>query len=229
MSEKEIRKQHMVEKMIRDIFSEHPEVLYGFTDIAYSTYADTYQSALVFAVPHGEQLTMETYSEEKFEKVLQDAKKAAEKILTQLQKVLDEYGINYLVPPLAQNNETDLTAPFSFKFAAINAGLGWIGKNDVVITEKYGPRVRLAVILINQPFAYDGKILYSNCPESCRMCVDACPHKALHDVQWSIDSLRCDIIDYKLCNEKRSLYIKTHGRKNACGICMAACPFGISS
>ena len=65
----------MVEKNILNIFLEYPEVIYGFTDIAYSAYASTYKSALVFAVPHGEQLTVNTYSEEKFEKGLQDAKK----------------------------------------------------------------------------------------------------------------------------------------------------------
>ena len=217
---------YMVEKNIRNIFLEYPEVIYGFTSIAYSEYASTYKSALVFAVPYGEQLTIETYSEEKFEKGIQDAKTVLEKILTRLQKMLDEYKVKYYIPPVAQNNEIDLIAPFSFKFAAVNAGLGWIGKNDVVITEKYGPRVRLSVILINEKFVYGNKILKSNCPENCKKCVDVCPHKALHDEQWNINSLRSDIIDYQLCNEKRSIYIKTHGRKNACGLCMAACPFG---
>ena len=43
----------MVEKSIRSLFSEYPEVIYGFTDIAYSAYAGTYKSALVFAVQIG--------------------------------------------------------------------------------------------------------------------------------------------------------------------------------
>lgn len=119
-----------------------------------------------------------------------------------------------------------LKAPFSFKFAAVHAGLGWIGKNDVVITAKYGPRVRLSAVLINERFVYGEKIIRNHCPEDCHKCVDACPHKALRDVPWNIDSFRSEIIDYRLCNEKRSLYLKTHGRKNACGLCMAACPFG---
>ena len=74
-------------------------------------------------------------------------------------QVLDEYQVKYDIPPVAQSNEADLEAPFSFKFAAVNAGLGWIGKNDVVITEKYGPRVRLSAILINEQFEYGNKIL----------------------------------------------------------------------
>lgn len=217
----------MVEKRIREIFYEYPEVIYGFTDIAYSAYAGAYPSALVYAVPYGELLTVKTYSEEKFETSIQDAKKAVEKIEAQLVTALDRQGINYYIPPLVQNNEEDLTAPFSFKYAAVNAGLGWIGKNDVVITEKYGPRVRLAAILIDGIFTYGDKVFHNKCPDSCRKCVDVCPYQALHDVKWDIDSLRSDIIDYRLCNEKRSLYIETHGRKNACGLCMVACPFGV--
>ena len=77
----------MIEKNIRNIFLKYPEVIYGFTDIAYSEYANTYKYALVFAVPYGEQLTIETYSEEKFEKGIQDAKKKLEEILAKLQKM----------------------------------------------------------------------------------------------------------------------------------------------
>ena len=217
----------MIERKICDIFSEYSEVIYGFADIAYSRYADNYKSVLVFAVPYSEQLTLKTYSEEKFEKGIQDAKRVLEGILVRLTKMLDECKAKYYIPPVAQSSEEDLEAPFSFKFAAVNAGLGWIGKNDVVITKKYGPRVRLSAVLIDEQFSYGDKILESRCPESCQRCVDACPHKALHNVQWNISLLRRDIIDYKLCNEKRSQYIKEHGRKNACGFCMAACPFGV--
>lgn len=216
----------MLEKTIRDLFLTYPQVLYGFTNTSYSAYADAYRSALVFAVPYGEQLTLETYTEEAFEKGIQDARKIVDEIIVQLEKLLVKQEIKYYIPPVAQNNETDLEAPFSFKFAAVNAGLGWIGKNDVVITKKYGPRVRLSAILIDAPFAYGEKITKSLCPETCSKCVDACPHKALHDTRWNIDSVRSDLIDYRLCNEKRSLSIKTLGRKHACGLCMAACPFG---
>lgn len=217
----------MLEKTIRNLFLTYPRVLYGFTDTSYSSYAGIYQSALVFAVPYGEQLTLETYTEEKFEKGIQDARKVVEEILAQLEKILTAQKVTYYIPPVAQNNETDLEAPFSFKFAAVNAGLGWIGKNDVVITKRYGPRVRLSAILIDERFAYGDKITKSLCPEACRKCVDACPHKALYNIRWNIDSVRSDLIDYRLCNEKRSMSVKTLGRKHACGFCMAACPFGI--
>lgn len=217
----------MVEEKIRRLFSKYPRSIYGFTSISYSSYAREYQSALVLAVPYGEQLTIKDYTEERFERGIKDAAKIVEKILTRIEEILNEHKVKYYIPPVAQRNEEELAAPFSFKYAAIQAGLGWIGKNDVVITEKYGPRVRLSAILIDSQFTYGQKITKSNCPDSCTMCVDSCPYHALHGVKWDIDTLRNAMIDYQLCNQKRSLYIESHGRKNACGLCMAACPIGI--
>lgn len=218
----------MVEEKIQYLFSKYPSCIYGFTSISYSLYASQYQSALVFAVPYGEQLTVKNYTEERFERGIQDAKRLLEEILIQIEEILSEHTVKYYIPPVSQSNEEELVAPFSFKYAAVNAGLGWIGKNDVVITQKYGPRVRLSAILIDSQFAYGQKIIKSKCPDSCKKCVEICPYNALHDVKWNIDKLRNDIIDYKLCNQKRSLYIEKHGRKNACGLCMAACPIGIT-
>ncbi|MBD5526896.1 MAG: epoxyqueuosine reductase [Lachnospiraceae bacterium] len=217
----------VVEEKIRQIFLKYPNILYGFTSISYSQYASQYRSALVLAVPYGEQLTIKNYTEERFEKGIQDAKKALEEIVAQVEEILNEQKVKYYIPPAAQSDEEELIAPFSFKYAAVNAGLGWIGKNDVVITEKYGPRVRLSAVLIDNPFVYGQRITKSNCPDSCRKCVEICSYNALHDVKWDIDALRDDLIDYKLCNQKRSLYIEKHGRKNACGLCMVACPIGI--
>lgn len=217
----------MIESMLQQLLEKYPEIIYGFTDILYSPYASEYQSAFVLAVPYGEQLTLKNYTEERFEKRIQDARKVLEDILLQISEILNIHKIKYYIPPVAQNNEENLIAPFSFKYAAINAGLGWIGKNDVLITEKYGPRVRLSAVLIDEPFTYSQKITKSNCPDSCKMCVDICPYQALYNTNWNIDTLRSDMIDYKLCNQKRSLYLEKHGRKNACGLCIAACPIGV--
>ena len=216
----------MVEEVIRDLFAKYPEVLYGFADISYSTYADCYRSALVYAVPYGEQLTLEDYTEERFENGIKSAKIKLEEIMAQIEDILKRNEVHYFIPPVAQNNEEELLAPFSFKYAAVNAGLGWIGKNDVVITERYGPRVRLAAVLMDEIFPYGPIITGSNCPDQCRKCVDICPCKALLNRQWDIHAKREEIIDYQRCNRMRSSFTEKLGRKNACGLCMAACPFG---
>lgn len=216
----------MIVSKIQQIFSEVPDVIYGYTDISYSSFSEEYKRALVFAVPYEQQLTLGNYTEERFEESILNARRKLEMILKDIENILEEDNVKYYIPPVAQQNEENLLAVFSFKYAAVNAGLGWIGKNDVLITEKYGPRVRLSAVLVDYPFETGRKITESRCG-SCNRCVDICPHKALKGLNWDINALRNDIIDYHLCNQKRSAYIEKHGRKNACGLCMVVCPFGM--
>lgn len=216
----------MLEKEIRKVFSAHPEILYGFTDISYCSYKEFYRSALVFAVPYGEQLSPDNYTEERFEQGIQTAKGRLETVVAEVEQILQKRQVKYWIPPVAQENEKELRALFSFKTAAARAGIGWFGKNDVIITERYGPRVRLSAILIDEMFAYGQPITVGRCPDDCTKCIDICPCKALKNQQWTIEKDRSEIIDYQKCNQMRSAFIKKLGRKNACGLCLAACPFG---
>ena len=218
----------MLSKTIQQIFAKVPEIKYGYTEISYSSFSEEYQSALVLAVPYDKQLSLDNYTEETFDISILNAKYKLEQILNDIEFALKEEGISYYIPPVAQQNEEELLALFSFKYAAVNAGLGWIGKNDVLITEEYGPRVRLSAVLIDYPFKTGTKITESRCG-SCRKCVDTCPHQALKGTNWDINTHRNEIIDYHLCNRKRSEYIKSHRRKNACGLCMVVCPFGMGN
>ena len=214
------------ENVIKELFAEYPDVLYGFSDISYSPYSRQYCSAIVFAVPYGKQLTAETYTEQDFEDGIQSAKARLESILQRLETLLLACGTAYHIPPVAQSDETELLAPFSFKYAATRAGIGWIGKNDVVITPGYGPRVRLSAVLTDAPLSFGKPITESKCPDGCVLCVEACPCKALHGVRWDASKQRSELIDYQRCNRMRSSFIPKLGRKHACGRCLAACPFG---
>ena len=215
-----------LEEEIRNVFSEHPEIIFGFADISYCTYKDSYSSALVFAVPYGEQLIPDDYTEERFEHGIQSARATVDNVVMNIEDILRKYRVKYWIPPVAQENETELRALFSFKTAAAYAGIGWFGKNDVIITERYGPRVRLSDVLIDEIFEYGKPIDKSRCPDDCTKCIDICPCKALKNHQWTINTDRSEMIDYQKCNQMRSAFIQKLGRKNACGLCLAACPFG---
>lgn len=215
----------MVAEKIQQLFAQFPEVRYGYADLSYSPFFPEYASALVFAVPHEVPLTTDAYTEEAFEKNLLSARLKSDAIMNGIEAALREHHIRYHIPPMPQQNEKDLTAVFSFKYAAVKAGLGWIGKNDVLITGEYGPRIRLSAVLIDFPFEPAVPVAESRCG-ACRRCVDACPCGALKGVNWDINVFRSDLIDYHLCNQHRSTYIESLGRKHACGLCMVACPFG---
>lgn len=209
------------------IFKRYPNVLYGFSNTSFSEYRNQYKCYIVFAVPHSKALTLNTYAEESFEALIIEARKTVGRIQDDLKLLFDDLKIKFEIPPMAQSSEETLIAPFSFKFAAVNAGLGWIGKNDVLVTENYGPRLRLAAVLVDCDLPIDSPVTNSRCPVDCFNCVQACPCQALTGNQWSRTSQRSELIDYFLCNKMRSAYIKTHNRKNSCGLCFVACPFGL--
>ena len=77
----------MIEEKIRQLLLQYPKVIYGLTSISYSLYASKYKSALVLAMPYGEQLTVQNYTEERFEKGIQEAKGLLDEILWKLEKL----------------------------------------------------------------------------------------------------------------------------------------------
>ncbi|MDO5517416.1 MAG: epoxyqueuosine reductase [Clostridium sp.] len=216
-----------VEASLKKLFKTMPEVIYGFSNISFSEFKKHYKCALVFFIPHEKILTLDNYKEQLLEDIIGQARNKVDLLIPELEKVLKEHSIKHYVPPVAQSSEETLLAPFSFKFAAVNAGLGWIGKNSLFITEKYGPRGRLGAVLIDYDFKTGNIVSDSLCKDNCNRCVAICPYKALHGVKWNINKKRAELIDYKLCNQRRSLYIKDHGRKNSCGLCLVSCPYGV--
>lgn len=115
----------------------------------------------------------------------------------------------------------------SHKAVARMAGLGWQGKNLLLITPEYGSRVRLVTLLTDAPLAIDGPI--ENLCGKCRLCVDACPVDAIHNVNTeSHYTSREEAIDLQRCAEKVTVEFANLPNIGApmCGICIKVCPFG---
>ncbi len=69
-------------------------------------------------------------------------------------------------------NDTGLSIPM-----AIDAGLGELGRNGLLITPQFGPRVRLAKVLTDLPMAVDRPIRFGVAEfcETCMLCAEQCP------------------------------------------------------
>ncbi len=104
----------------------------------------------------------------------------------------------------------------SHKLPAHLAGLGWIGKNCLLLTSAFGPRVRLVTVLTDAPLEA-GSPMDRLCG-SCRICVDACPADALSGTEFSPEDDREVLFDAFECSEFR--------REHACGRCVSSCPVG---
>jgi epoxyqueuosine reductase len=80
------------------------------------------------------------------------------------------------------------------KDAAVLAGLGCIGRNNIVISPEHGPRVRFRALLLDAELAPTGPIAFDPCRECDRPCRTACPQQAfaktvLSSAEAGIDAL----------------------------------------
>lgn len=116
-------------------------------------------------------------------------------------------------------------ALFQHRTAATRAGTGWIGKSACLVTEEFGPRVRLGTILTNMKFNYDTPITTSQCG-NCNLCMTSCPAKALKGGTWTAGMEREAFIDPEKCSNHMKSQYKHIGRGAVCGICIKACPKG---
>lgn len=216
-----------VTQMVLYKLKEYEQVTCGFSQTDCSLYIDDFKSAIILITPYIEKLNLENYTENRFNEILDETKAQSQKTILDLTEFLDSNNIKYAVPPAQQRNEESLEAVISYKFEAVKAGLGWIGKNGVLVTKEHGPRVRIDVVLVDAELPLSKPVEVSKCDIGCNKCISACPCNALKGKQWDISAFRESLIDYKRCNTYRRRFFKEHNRKDSCGLCIAACPVGL--
>lgn len=85
------------------------------------------------------------------------------------------------------------------KTIAVLAGIGWIGKNNLLITPEYGAALCIGTILTNAPLdASQPRIMESICG-ACKRCYTICPTQALAGKAWEKNLPREKIIDIRKC------------------------------
>ena len=102
----------------------------------------------------------------------------------------------------------------SHKALAQAAGLGWRGRNNLLVTPAFGARVRLVSILTDLPMLIDSP-LDSSCGQ-CRRCIAACPAGAIKEDAGEFDHLSC----FEKLKEFRNKY---NIGQYICGVCVKAC------
>jgi epoxyqueuosine reductase len=102
----------------------------------------------------------------------------------------------------------------SHKHVAKEAGLGWIGRNNLLVNPKFGARIRLVSVLTDIPLKPDEPI-GRDCG-SCRDCIPLCPAGAIDEEPPEFDHMGCYEKVKALCKERNI-------RHHICGICVKAC------
>ena len=107
---------------------------------------------------------------------------------------------------------------FSHRHAAFLAGLGSFGTNNMLLTPRYGPRVRFGSVFTAACLPADSLLGVDLCTR-CMRCVKMCPAQALDEKDYP-DGLT----DKKSCAE-HSADLNRRGI-SPCGICIKVCPVG---
>ncbi|HWQ62756.1 MAG TPA: epoxyqueuosine reductase [Negativicutes bacterium] len=102
----------------------------------------------------------------------------------------------------------------SLKHAAVRAGLGVMGKNTLLLNNRFGNMVWLGAVLVDRALDADPLASYQPCPPSCRLCLDSCPAQALDGV--TLVQKKCRPICGKSSPGGGVVY--------ACNLCRKICP-----
>lgn len=103
------------------------------------------------------------------------------------------------------------TTPLPHKTIALMAGLGWIGKHNLLVTPEYGSALSMCTVLTDAPLQ---TIYYSPMePEcgDCQICTQVCTPRAIKGKLWRSDIFRDERIDVSKCSP--------------CLKCLAFCPY----
>lgn len=102
----------------------------------------------------------------------------------------------------------------SLRHAAVRAGLGVLGRNTLVINERYGNLGYFGAVLTNAELEADAMSAEAACPSGCRVCLDSCPVGALDGTT----------VNQALCR-KHSFFKTPRGFDlYACNLCRRRCP-----
>lgn len=140
-----------------------------------------------------------------------------DKLKILLQRISDEIG------QVAGRAFVD-SAPVHERAWAKKSGLGWIGKNSLLLNRSMGSFFFLAELILDLELEYDGPI--KDFCGTCTACIDACPTHAIPE-PYVVDGSKC--ISYFTIELKEEIPISVKGKFEnwifGCDICQDVCPW----
>lgn len=118
------------------------------------------------------------------------------------------------------------TAPILERYWAVQAGLGWIGRNHQLIIPHEGSMFFLGEIFCEEEVDVYDSPMKSKCGSTCRRCLDACPTGALRD-DGQLDARRC--LSYLTIENRGEIPDEAAEKMGdcfyGCDRCQLACPW----
>jgi len=159
--------------------------------------------------------TLEDHPNQLYEHHYRQINFALDRLALDLANLIQSLGAQAL--PIAASQLVDWQnqrGHLSHKRIAAAAGIGWLGRNNLLVTPRFGAQVRLVTILTDLGLEPDCPI--ENGCGSCHACVAACPAKAIGEAAAGFKHLDC----FALLKEFQS---KRYVSQYICGLCVRAC------
>jgi epoxyqueuosine reductase QueG len=134
---------------------------------------------------------------------------------------------------------------FSVRHTAELAGLGRIGRNTLLITSQYGPRVRIGALIKEAPIAPDLMLDDTVCLPKCRLSIETCPAEAIsekgylnhincfleNETRYDFNKTRLEDLRKVMKGDRTALEARAVSAADyvgrSCGIhCLKVCPIG---
>ncbi len=154
------------------------------------------------------------------------ANEILDRIAFKIVRFIEKRGFNAIPIPASKKLKDGHWSSFiSHKAIARAAGLGWIGKNLLLITKEYGPRIRMASVLTDMPLE-TGEPVKRRCGR-CTECIESCIVNALKDVDFVDFPKREDVFDVDRCADRLNEFASDPDiGVMVCGMCVKVCPWG---
>lgn len=125
---------------------------------------------------------------------------------------------------IAASNDRSLSVPL-----AVEAGLGELGRNGILITERYGPRVRLCKVFTDAPLVADQakrRGVREFC-ETCMKCADTCPSRSITRGEMTATgptpSNHDGVVKWRVNPDTCLAFWRANGV--SCSNCIRSCPY----
>jgi len=159
--------------------------------------------------------TLEDHPNQLYEHHYRQVNFALDRLALDLATLIQDLGAQAL--PIAASQLVDWQnqrGHLSHKRVAVGAGLGWLGRNNLLVTPRFGAQVRLVTVLTDLELEPNHQV--ENGCGSCRACIAACPATAIGETQAEFKHMDC----FALLKEFQS---KRYVSQYICGLCVKAC------
>ncbi len=136
-------------------------------------------------------------------------------IALRLCNIIQKKGFLALAVPATQIIDWEKNVGhLSHRKLGVLAGLGWIGRNNLLVNEELGSQFRIVSVLTNIPLKTD-ELSKKDCGE-CKVCVKICPSGAIRDNPADFDPVKC-------FEKLKSFQKQRQAEQFVCGICVNVC------